>query len=48
MDKNALVISKRLKLPWNDRIDKLKILKDPIAQSEMNLRSFKGTPNSLK
>ena len=43
MDKNALVISKRLKFPYNDRTDK-----NIIAQPEMNLQSFKGTPDSLK
>ena len=42
MDKNALVISKRLKFPWNDRTDKKNI-----AQPKMNLQSFKGTPDSL-
>ena len=40
MDKNALVISKRLKFPWNDRIDK-----NIIAQPKINLQSFKVTPN---
>ena len=43
MDKNALVISKRLKFPKNDRTDK-----NTIAQPKMNLQSFKGTPDSLK
>ena len=40
MDKNALVISKRLKFPLNDRTDKT----DIIAQPKMNLESFKHTP----
>ena len=43
MDKNALVISKRLKFTWNERTDK-----NVIAQPKMNLQSFKGTPDSLK
>ena len=43
MDKNALVISNRLKFPWNDRTDK-----NIIAQPKMNLQSFKGTPDGLK
>ena len=43
MDKNALVISKRLKVPQNDRTDK-----NIIAQPKMNLQSFKGTLDSLK
>ena len=42
MDKNALVISKRLKFPQNDRTDK-----NIIAYPKMNLQSFKGTPDSL-
>ena len=43
MDKNALVISKRLKFPYNDRTDK-----NIIAQPIMNLQSFnQGTPDSL-
>ena len=43
MDKNALVISKRLEFPKNDQTDK-----HIIAQPKMNLQSFKGTPDSLK
>ena len=43
MGKNALEISKRLKFSENDRTDK-----NIIAQPEMNLQSFKGTPDSLK
>ena len=43
MDKNALVISKRLKFPENDWTDK-----NIIAQPKMNSQSFKGTPDSLK
>ena len=43
MDKNVLVISKRLKFPYNDRTDK-----NIIAQPKMNLQSFKGTPDGLK
>ena len=43
MDKNALVISLRLKFPQNDRTDK-----NVIAQPKMDLQSFKGTPDSLK
>ena len=42
MDKNALVISKRIKFPENNRADK------NIAQPKMNLQSFKGTSDSLK
>ena len=41
MNKNAPVISKRLKFPLNDRTDK-----NIIAQPNMNLESFKGTPDS--
>ena len=43
MDKNALLISKRLKFPQIDRTDK-----NIIAQPKMNLQSFKGTPHSQK
>ena len=43
MDKNALIISKRLKFPQNDRTDK-----NIIAWLELNLQSFKSTPDSLK
>ena len=43
MDKNALVISKRLKFPQNDRTNE-----NIIAQPKMNLESFKSTPDSLK
>ena len=43
MDKNALVISKRLKFPQNDRTDK-----NIIAQPKMNLQSFEGTQDSKK
>ena len=43
MNKNALVISKGLKFPWNDRTDK-----NIIAQPKMNLESFKGVPDTLK
>ena len=43
MDKNALVISKRLKFPQNHQTDK-----NIIERPEMNLQSFKGTPDSLK
>ena len=43
MDKNALVISKRLKFPSNERTDK-----NIIAQPQMNPQSFKDTPDSLK
>jgi len=42
MDKKALVNSRRLKFPWNDRTDK-----KFIAQPEINLQSFKSTPVSL-
>ena len=43
MDKNSLVISKRLKFPQNDRTDK-----NITAQPKMNLQSFKGTPDGIK
>ena len=43
MDKDALVISKRLKFPLNDRTDR-----NIIVCLEMNLQSCKGTPDSLK
>ena len=43
MNKNALVISKRLKFPWNDRTDK-----NIIAQPKMDIESFEGVPDSLK
>ena len=43
MDKKALINSGRLQFPQNDRTDK-----NFIAQSKMNLQSFKSTPDSLK
>ena len=43
MDKNALVISKRLRFSENNRTDK-----NITAPPEMNLQSFKGTPDSLR
>ena len=42
MDKNALVISKRLKFPR--MTEQIKIIEQP----KMNLESFKGTPDILK
>ena len=45
MDKNALVISKRLKFSSPRMTEQIKIIK---AQPKMNLQSFKGTPDSLK
>ena len=42
MDKNALIILKRLKFPLNDRTDK-----NIIARLELNLQ-IKSTPDSLK
>ena len=43
MDKNTLVISKRLKYPKNDQTDK-----NIIAHPKMNLQSFESIPDSLK
>ena len=43
MDKDALVISKRLKFPYNDRTDR-----NITACPKMNLQSYKGTPDNLK
>ena len=43
MDKKALINSRTLKFPWNNRTDNVLL-----AQPKINPQSFKSTPDSLK